>query len=1314
MSSPEGHQVTGNQSFKVPQGPAAGLFPAYAGASGPHAAGWLQNASFPAMPAQPKAAPGTEEQEARRLRLKQAAEQLLPSSSSDSESEAGADHVSSEVLAPARQKAQVADSDGSSEESSHRKHKRRREHSKQRKHKKNRHEKKKQTVEPAAPQRRKTDEEKIIELERKAAEQGQAVRGAHVGSWASADVAPEDMYFLDSRGDRNNLVYNGLYRADIAAYHRTDPGGLARGATQHHGRHNQRFTDFETDAATQKTGSFSAPRYFGARQARAERDRGLKRLRLGHALEGPQGRAEQDKALKKLRLGHALEGVQGVKEKGPAKLSLPLPVFIPLEQASKQPQHAWASDEEEEEAPGESQDEYILRRTKEFNIAVRERSHDLQLWLDYAAFQDETTRAGRGRRGMQAGIAEKKISILERALEFHPGSDRLLLALLDAAQAMSSPEELQRRWQVVLSYHGGSAKLWREHLQWQRAQYASFAVPQLRASYQNAVQALKQERTRRSREGASASILAETEDALVGFFIEGCRFEMQAGHMERAVASIQAALENTCFAPSIPVGGEGAKAGAFRDFWEAGAPLVGDEGATGWTTWESKQGIGLHSPAANGTPAGGTGATPRKEEEEKGGWGEWVPLMPDTPMEPQIAPEPEAEAEAAADEATDEAKEEQEEGELIEVVPEPTDEELLAQLGLELEQQMADLMANDELPAGIMQQWAEEELRRDRVQWQPRRQLPDQAVDEEEEDGGDDAGEGLEFRDIKGSMLGPLSEQAQLGLVCQCLELLGAPLGGWQSSNASSHQDANNSRDSLSGPLAQLLLQPGWLMQGSSSSLHLDPKLTWLAPGAPPNGKDPGPILAATQPWFQRHPSRQAFLVRTLTLLLSGPFPSYQPFCEALLAVEANHVTPDADKAPAQQAGDESTSGQLSVNRAREAAKKLLTEQRGNLGMWAAYASLESRAGQYKAARKVYDTALSSLPSMQASSSQQHAASLALAYAESELSRGGIEAPLRALHVLAWLGSGGPFIPFKSPGKGGVASAAFSPDMILQARRGFQTKLSQTLSSAATSFEATSAAVVSAAALFEELLPALAASNGPVRALLGEGSGPSAAVALYQHAVDAVPIEAQRFNAAVEGLRVKQCGMLLAYTTCRHPAVTPGHTRQALLKALEVYPESARLLGMLAECEQRGHTLSRLRLHLTGLCQATPAALLWLMAIKAEATLPAASHRVQALFEQAIADKTSQHFPLLWRCYMSYEICRGRYEAARRVLLRAVHTCPGAKALWLDGLHLLAEQMPGTERKDLIQLMMAKGLHVRTDTYEILLKTAADAASLPS
>ena len=68
------------------------------------------------------------------------------------------------------------------------------------------------------------------------------------------------------------------------------------------------------------------------------------------------------------------------------------------------------------------------------------------------------------------------------------------------------------------------------------------------------MQALKQESMRRRRDGAPPHIIAETQEALVGFFVEGCRFEMQAGHMERAIASIQAALEYTCFAPSIPVG----------------------------------------------------------------------------------------------------------------------------------------------------------------------------------------------------------------------------------------------------------------------------------------------------------------------------------------------------------------------------------------------------------------------------------------------------------------------------------------------------------------------------------------------------------------------------------------------------------------------------------------------------------------------------------------------------------------------------------------------------------------------------------------
>lgn len=75
----------------------------------------------------------------------------------------------------------------------------------------------------------------IMELERRAAAQGDATRDSGVG-WAEQTLSPEETYFIDTRGDKNNLVYDALYRGDVAAYHRIDPAGFAKGASQHHGR----------------------------------------------------------------------------------------------------------------------------------------------------------------------------------------------------------------------------------------------------------------------------------------------------------------------------------------------------------------------------------------------------------------------------------------------------------------------------------------------------------------------------------------------------------------------------------------------------------------------------------------------------------------------------------------------------------------------------------------------------------------------------------------------------------------------------------------------------------------------------------------------------------------------------------------------------------------------------------------------------------------------------------------------------------------------------------------------------------------------
>ena len=43
-------------------------------------------------------------------------------------------------------------------------------------------------------------------------------------------------------------------------------------------------------------------------------------------------------------------------------------------------------------------------------------------------------------------------------------------------------------------------------------------------------------------------------------------------------------------------------------------------------------------------------------------------------------------------------------------------------------------------------------------------------------------------------------------------------------------------------------------------------------------------------------------------------------------------------------------------------------------------------------------------------------------------------------------------------------------------------------------------------------------------------------------------MQAHAMSAAVEGLQLRRCAMLLAYSNSRHPAISPGQTRQALLQ----------------------------------------------------------------------------------------------------------------------------------------------------------------------
>ena len=86
-------------------------------------------------------------------------------------------------------------------------------------------------------------------------------------------------------------------------------------------------------------------------------------------------------------------------------------------------------------------------------------------------------------------------------------------------------------------------------------------------------------------------IAHQVEEARVGFVLQTIQAWLQAGYTERAVAGIQAVLEFAFFSPPFPptLGlTEAGRLREFREFWESGAPRIGEEGAAGWASWAAK------------------------------------------------------------------------------------------------------------------------------------------------------------------------------------------------------------------------------------------------------------------------------------------------------------------------------------------------------------------------------------------------------------------------------------------------------------------------------------------------------------------------------------------------------------------------------------------------------------------------------------------------------------------------------------------------------------------------------------------------------
>lgn len=170
------------------------------------------------------------------------------------------------------------------------------------------------------------------------------------------------------------------------------------------------------------------------------------------------------------------------------------------------------------------------------------------------------------------------------------------------------------------------------------------------------------------------------------------------------------------------------------------------------------------------------------------------------------------------------------------------------------------------------------------------------------------------------------------------------------------------------------------------------------------------------------------------------------------------------------------------------------------------------------------------------------------------------------------------------------------------------------------------------------------------------------------------------------------------------PGPSPREVRESILVGLRIYKKSADLCYLLYRSECHASALGRLARYTVSKCEEQSSVLSNLLALSADILKSTSRLQPVKLFEKALNKKNASSSPLLWVLYLLLEIDKGATNSAKRVMLRAIRSCPWAKLIWKTGLECLTGGFGNKEVGEYVELMKNKGIKLRTDVYEVLLE----------
>ncbi|XP_044291906.1 nuclear exosome regulator NRDE2 isoform X1 [Varanus komodoensis] len=260
------------------------------------------------------------------------------------------------------------------------------------------------------------------------------------------------------------------------------------------------------------------------------------------------------------------------------------------------PEHDSVKEQEPQES-SDSGNARLLARVEEYNRKVRENPRDVKAWMDFVSFQDELMKGpscytiDKGeqetRKKSLKLVLEKKLAILERAIESNLNDVDLKLARLKLCTEFWEPSAVIKEWQKLVFLHPNNPTLWQKYLLFCQSQFSTFVVSKVHSLYGKCLSTLSA-----VQDGSMVShpALPGTEEAVLAIFLQHCHFLRQAGHSEKAISLFQAMIDFTFFKPdSVKDLSTRGQVEFFEPFWDSGEPRIGEKGARGWKAWMHQQ-----------------------------------------------------------------------------------------------------------------------------------------------------------------------------------------------------------------------------------------------------------------------------------------------------------------------------------------------------------------------------------------------------------------------------------------------------------------------------------------------------------------------------------------------------------------------------------------------------------------------------------------------------------------------------------------------------------------------------------------------------